>query len=44
MDESTLYQKAWKLFLSRLEQKTTWGKEELKRMMLTCLLDAGDTK
>jgi len=37
-----VYQRAWKLLLTRLEQKTGWGKEELKKLMLQCLLDAGD--
>jgi len=37
-----IYLRAWKLLLERLEHKTGWGKEELKRLMLQCLLDAGD--
>lgn len=37
-----VYLKAWKLLLERLEQKTSWGKEALKRLMLQCLLDAGE--
>ena len=35
-----IYLKAWKLVLLRLETKTSWGKEELKKLMLQCLLDA----
>jgi len=37
-----IYLKAWKLFLERLEQKTGLGKEEIKKLMLQCLLDAGE--
>jgi hypothetical protein len=37
-----IYQKAWKLLLERLDQKTSWGKEELKKLMLKCLIDAGE--
>ena len=37
-----LYLKAWKLLLERLEGKTGWGKEEIKKLMLQCLLDAGE--
>lgn len=40
---TNIYLKAWKLLLERLEQKTGWGKEEIKKLMLTCLLDAGET-
>ncbi len=36
-----IYLKAWKLLMVKLEQKTSWGKEELKKLMLQCLLDAG---
>ena len=36
-----VFVRAWKLLLLRLEQKTGWGKEELKVLMLQCLLDAG---
>jgi len=38
----SVYVRAWKLLLQRLEEKTSWGKEELKRLMLQCLLDAGE--
>jgi len=38
----SIYLEAWKLLLERLERKTGWGKEEVKRLMLQCLLDAGD--
>jgi len=37
-----IYLKAWKLLLKRLEAKTGWGKEEIKKLMLQCLLDAGE--
>jgi len=37
-----IYLKAWKLLLERLESKTSWGKEEIKRLMLKCLLDSGE--
>ena len=37
-----IYLVAWKLLLGRLEQKTGWGKEEIKKLMLKCLLDAGE--
>lgn len=33
--------KAWRLLLERIEYKTSWGKVELKELMLQCLLDAG---
>jgi hypothetical protein len=39
-----IYLKAWKLLLERLEQKTGWGKEEIKKLMLKCLLDAGESE
>lgn len=32
--------KAWKLLLARIEAKTSWGKIELKNLMLECLIDA----
>ncbi len=38
----SIYQKAWKLLLPRIEQKTGWGKEELKKLMLQCLIYAGE--
>lgn len=37
-----IYQKAWKLLLERIERKTGWGKNELKQMMIECLIDAGE--
>jgi len=40
--EMNIYLKAWKLLLERLERKTGWGKEEIKKLMLQCLLDAGE--
>ena len=36
-----IYVKAWKLLLERIEKKTGWGKNELKQLMIECLLDAG---
>ena len=36
-----VYIRAWKLLLERIEGKTSWGKTELKELMLLCLLDAG---
>ena len=39
---TNIYLVAWKLLLERLERKTGWGKEEIKKLMLQCLLDAGD--
>lgn len=36
-----IYLKAWGLLLERLDQKTGWGKEEIKKLMLRCLIDAG---
>lgn len=35
-----MYQRAWKLLLERLAQKTSWGRNELKELMLQCLIDA----
>ncbi len=37
-----IYLRAWKLLLERIESKTGWGKEELKKLMLACLIDAGE--
>ena len=31
--------RAWALLLERIEQKTSWGKEELKVLMLRCIID-----
>ncbi len=42
MKEETMYQRAWKLLIERIEQKTGWGKVELKQLMLQCLVDAGE--
>ena len=39
-----IYQKAWQLMLKRIEEKTGWGKIELQKLMLKCLLDAGEDK
>ena len=32
-----IYKKAWQELLKRIEQKTSWGKTELKQLMLECL-------
>jgi hypothetical protein len=39
--EVTDYQKAWELLLKRIEEKTSWGNEQLKQVMLECLIQAG---
>ncbi len=39
--EVTDYQKAWELLLKRIEEATSWGKEQLKQVMLECLIQAG---
>lgn len=36
-----IYRKAFALFLNRLEEKTGWGKEQVKKLLLDCLLEAG---
>lgn len=36
-----IYQKAWELVLARLDEKTGWGRVELKQLMLECLVAAG---
>jgi len=36
-----IYQKAWELLLQRIEAKTSWGKIELQKLMLQCLIEAG---
>ena len=33
--------KAWELVLARLDEKTGWGRTELKQLMLECLVEAG---
>lgn len=38
--EMNLYQVAWQRLLERIEQKTSWGKTELKNLMLECLVDS----
>jgi len=38
-----IYQKAFVLFLKRLEQKTTWGKQEVKNLLLECLVEVGQS-
>lgn len=37
-----LYLRAWKLLRQRIDRKTSWGKEEIKKLMLDCLIDAGE--
>lgn len=37
-----IYLKAWKILMLKLETKTSWGKEEIKKLMLSCLLEAGE--
>lgn len=44
MSERNVYQIAFKLFLERIESKTSWGKEEIKKLMLACLMEAGDVQ
>jgi hypothetical protein len=39
--EEIVYQKAWELLLKRIEEKTSWGKEQLKQVVLECLIQAG---
>jgi hypothetical protein len=39
--EEAVYQKAWELLLKRIEEKTSWGNEQLKQVMLECLIQAG---
>lgn len=36
-----VYQQAWKLLLARIEEKTSWGRNDLKNLMLECLVRAG---
>jgi hypothetical protein len=36
-----IYQRAWELVLARLDEKTGWGRTELKQLMLECLVEAG---
>lgn len=38
-----MYQNAWRLLLVRIESKTSqklWDKNELKQLMLQCMIDA----
>lgn len=37
-----VYQKAWKLLLDKIQTKTSWGNVELQKLMLRCLVDAGE--
>jgi hypothetical protein len=39
--EVTDYQKAWELLLKRTEERPSWGGEQLKQVMLECLIQAG---
>ena len=34
-----VYCTAWKLLLIKIEVKTSWGKNELKQLMLECLVN-----
>jgi hypothetical protein len=34
-----IYQKAWQRLLNEIQKKTGWGKIELQKLMLDCLLD-----
>ena len=34
-----MYAQAWRLLNERLEQKTSWGRVELRQLMLRCLID-----
>lgn len=33
-----MYQKAWANLLLRIEEKTSWGRNDLKQLMLECLI------
>lgn len=35
------YKKAWELLYARIDEKNSWGKVQLKELMLECLLDIG---
>jgi len=37
--EEDIYKKAWELLLLNIEFKTTWGRNELKQLMLECLIN-----
>jgi len=34
-----IYKSAWVRLLKEIDKKTSWGKNELKRLMLECLTD-----
>lgn len=34
-----IYQKAWSRLLKEIESKTGWGKNDLKNLMLDCLIN-----
>jgi len=36
-----IYLVAWEILYKRLEEKTGWGREEIKKLMLECLIQAG---
>lgn len=38
------YQRAWLLLIDRIQPKTSWGRNELRDLMLRCLVDAGNPK
>jgi len=35
------YAKAWKLLNEKIMEKTSWGRSELKVLMLECLIEVG---
>jgi len=39
-----VYPRAWALLLARIEAKTSWGRNELKEMMLASLVEAGQDR
>lgn len=40
-EKMDIYTKAWAALLIKLEAKTSWGRNELKQLMLECLVEAG---
>jgi len=37
-----IYRKAWVILLERIQTKTGWGNVELQKLMLKCLIEAGN--
>ncbi len=37
-----LYQRAWELLLARIKSREYWSDEDVQRMMLECLVEAGN--